>query len=99
MSGAEVREQLGPDFGGGGAPFAFDGDGGAGVGVVDGVELLDAAAEEVGEGAGASVGLEAVVSVLHAGALAEDEVAAVLDVGDEVFGGFVGEDGEAGGDD
>ena len=87
---------LGPDFGGGGAPFAVDGDDGFG-GIVDGVELLDAAAEEVGERAGAPVGLETVVSVLHACALAEDEVAAVLDVGDEVFGGFVGEDGEAGG--
>ena len=87
-------ELLGPDGRGGGAPLPGDGDGG-----VDGVELLDAAAEEFGERARAALGLEAVVGVLHGGALAEDEMAAIADVVHEIAGGVVGEDGEAGGDD
>ncbi len=92
--GAGGGEELGPDFGGGGAPGADDGDGG-----IQCVILFDAAAEEGGEWAGLAFGGEAVVGVFHGGALGEDEVAAVVDVVDEVLGLLVGEEIERGRDD
>ena len=77
-------ELLGPDVGFAGAPVAGDGDGG-----VERVELFDAAAEEVGEWAGLALGLEARClrpSCRSAGP--RTRWPPLLDVGDEVLGGF-----------
>ena len=68
-------------------------------GGVERVELVDTCAEEIGERAGLALRPEGVVFVLHAGARAEDEMAAVADVGFEIFCGLGCEDVERGRDD
>ena len=75
-------EEFGPDVGGDRSPRSPE----TGTGRVERVELFDAAAEEGDERAGLALGLEGVVDGLHGGALGEDEVAAAVDVGDEVLG-------------
>ena len=89
-----VREGLGPDGGVTAAPFAGEIDL-----VLQGVILIDVGAERGGEGAGLALGLEGVELVFHAGARAEEEVAAVIDPVEEFLRGGVGDDVETGGDD
>ncbi len=92
--GSGGGEVFGPEGGFAVAPLPFHGNGRD-----ERVVLLDVCAEKIGERAGLTGRLEAVVVVLHGGALAENEVTAIADVGGEIAGGGFGEDIEAGSDD